>query len=223
MPHTRRVVLRPLALRGRGAPARRRRRRRRSGPACRRRATCSASSPATTTRSRTSASCASTCWRSTRRRTACRCDWRAGRPRATRCSSRSSRRRPTSRGSIGIRDISRRLALVRGLDDRRGAGAGGAKARPSSGSTTACTRARSRRRSTRCVLAHRVATDESPEMREIRDNVILVLLPCDQPGRHEPRRRLVPPHAAHAVPGQPDAVAVPEVRRATTTTATATC
>jgi hypothetical protein len=31
------------------------------------------------------------------------------------------------------------------------------------------------------VLAHRVATDESPEMRAIRDNVILVLLPCINP------------------------------------------
>jgi hypothetical protein len=31
------------------------------------------------------------------------------------------------------------------------------------------------------VLAHRVATDDSPEMREIRDNVILVLMPCLNP------------------------------------------
>ena len=53
----------------------------------------------------------------------------------------------------------------------------------------------------------------APEMRAIRDNVILVLLPTHQPGRHGHGRRLVPPQSAHAVPGQPDAVAVPEVHR----------
>ena len=77
-------------------------------------------------------------------------------------------------------DIARRLALVRGVDDqgaRALAGEGRAIVWIDNGlhaSEVATTQHA-------LVLAHRVATDDSPAMREIRDNVILVLLPCINP------------------------------------------
>jgi len=78
------------------------------------------------------------------------------------------------------RDIARRLALVRGLDDesaRELAGEGKAIVWIDNGlhASEVATAQHA------LVLAHRVATDDSPAMREIRDNVILVLLPCINP------------------------------------------
>ena len=110
------------------------------------------------------------------------------------------------------RDISRRLALVRGVTDaeaRALAREGKAVVWIDSGlhASEVATAQHA------ILLAHHVATDESPEMQAIRDNVLLVLAPCINPDGMNMvvdwyRRTLRTP-----APGQPDAVAVSEVRR----------
>jgi hypothetical protein len=78
------------------------------------------------------------------------------------------------------RDISRRLALVRGVSD--------AEARPLAEEGRAVVWIDSGLHASEVAtaqhairLAYRVATDESAEMRAVRDNVILVLAPCINP------------------------------------------
>ena len=61
------------------------------------------------------------------------------------------------------------------------------------------------------------------EMQAIRDNVILVLLPTHQPGRHEHGRRLVPPQRCARRTRTARCRGCTRSTSATTTTATATC
>jgi hypothetical protein len=77
-------------------------------------------------------------------------------------------------------DIARRLALVRGVDDAE-ARALAAEGRAIVWIDNGLHASEVATAQHAVVLAHRVATDESPAMREIRDNVILVLLPCINP------------------------------------------
>ena len=102
------------------------------------------------------------------------------------------------------RDIARRLALVRGVSDadaRAMAHEGKAIVWIDNGlhSSEVATAQHA------FVLAHRLATDESHEAREIRDNVILVLLPCINPDGMNMvvdwyRRHLGTPHQDSPMP-----------------------
>ena len=77
-------------------------------------------------------------------------------------------------------DISRRLALVRGVDDGE-ARALAAEGRAIVWIDNGLHASEVATAQHALVLAHRVATDDSPAMREIRENAILVLLPCINP------------------------------------------
>ena len=102
------------------------------------------------------------------------------------------------------RDISRRLALVRGVTDveaRAFARAGKAVVWIDSGlhASEVATAQHAIR------LAHQVATDESPEMQAVRDNVLLVLAPCINPDGMDMvvdwyRRTLRTPHQDSPMP-----------------------
>ena len=102
------------------------------------------------------------------------------------------------------RDISRRLALVRGVTDaeaRALAHEGKAVVWIDSGlhASEVATAQHAIR------LAHHVATDESPEMQAVRDNVLLVLAPCINPDGMNMvvdwyRRTLRTPHQDSAMP-----------------------
>jgi hypothetical protein len=102
------------------------------------------------------------------------------------------------------RDISRRLALVRGVTDaeaRALAREGKAVVWIDSGlhASEVATSQHAIR------LAHQVATDESPEMQAVRDNVLLVLAPCINPDGMNMvvdwyRRTLRTPHQDSAMP-----------------------
>ena len=87
------------------------------------------------------------------------------------------------------------------------------KARPSSGSTAACTRPRSPTRSTRRSWRGGWSPSESDEAKRVRDNAILLLMPLDEPRRPRHRPRLVHEEPRHALRDDDAAGAVPPLHR----------
>ena len=109
------------------------------------------------------------------------------------------------------RDISRRLALVRGVSDAE------ARALAAGGQGRGLDRQRPARQRGRDRAARDPARPPGGDRRERRDADRARQRDSGARALHQSRRHehgggLVPPHAAHAIPGQSDAVAVPEVR-----------
>ena len=61
--------------------------------------------------------------------------------------------------------------------------------------------------------AHALATAQDAETKRRLDEVVLLLLPVDQPRRPDHGDRVVPQEPRHEVRGRPDAVALPPLRR----------